>query len=75
MHLHVWLAKSCHLVILITGTLPDLHVGVVTYVILGGAVISKLILYFVCKSLRNESASMLALAEDHYNGAKTTNTE
>ena len=37
------------------------------YVVLGGGVAAKVVLYFLCISLRHRSDSMAALAEDHAN--------
>eukprot|EP00802_Teleaulax_amphioxeia_P014859 Tamp_14938.p1 GENE.Tamp_14938~~Tamp_14938.p1 ORF type:complete len:458 (+),score=77.41 Tamp_14938:158-1531(+) len=38
-----------------------------TYLILGAATLSKLLLFFLCSALKEKSASALALAEDHFN--------
>ncbi len=46
---------------------PALDASAVTFAILGGAVGLKVCLYFICVSMRNYSATMLALAEDHLN--------
>lgn len=46
---------------------PGLDASAVTFAILGGAVSLKVGLYLVCVSMRNYSATMLALAEDHLN--------
>ncbi|BDA45866.1 Metal tolerance protein 9 [Coccomyxa sp. Obi] len=49
------------------GELPELDVGVVMYAILGGGVVMKILLYMYCRTLKNRSDSMGALAEDHLN--------
>ena len=38
-----------------------------TYCILGAATLSKLCLFFLCAALKGQSASALALSEDHFN--------
>lgn len=49
------------------GVRPELHLGVLMFVILGIATAAKLALYFYCVRLAGRSDSMLALAEDHIN--------
>lgn len=49
------------------GARPELHLGVLMFVILGIATAAKLALYFYCVRLADRSDSMLALAEDHIN--------
>ncbi|KAK9861934.1 hypothetical protein WJX84_004692 [Apatococcus fuscideae] len=49
------------------GVLPDLHLSMAMYVILGLGSLAKIILYFLCTALKQTSDSMLALAEDHCN--------
>lgn len=46
---------------------PALDASPVIFAILGGAVGLKVCLYFICVSMREYSATMLALAEDHLN--------
>ncbi|KAK9824789.1 hypothetical protein WJX74_008956 [Apatococcus lobatus] len=47
--------------------LPDLHLSMAMYIILGLGSLAKIILYFLCTALKHRSDSMLALAEDHCN--------
>ena len=51
----------------IAGKPPELHLGLVMFVILGAATLLKLGLYFFCVRLAGRSDSMVALAEDHLN--------
>ena len=44
---------------------PDLEFGVLMYVVLGSATLIKVPLYLYCLALKDISASMIALAEDH----------
>ena len=50
-----------------TGNKPNLDASALTYAILGVAVGLKVGLYLVCVTLRRESDTMMALAEDHLN--------
>ena len=47
--------------------IPGLDASAAAFAILGGAVGLKIGLYFLCVSMKNQSAIMLALAEDHLN--------
>lgn len=49
------------------GNKPNLDASALTYAILGVAVGLKVGLYLVCVTLRRESDTMMALAEDHLN--------
>mmetsp|Transcript_1565 Transcript_1565/g.4635 ORF Transcript_1565/g.4635 Transcript_1565/m.4635 type:complete len:426 (+) Transcript_1565:354-1631(+) len=49
------------------GALPELHLGLLMFAILGVATFLKLALYFFCVRLAARSDSMAALAEDHLN--------
>jgi len=49
------------------GKLPPLDMGLLMYVILGAATAIKIALFIYCFALKNQSDSMLALAEDHSN--------
>ena len=44
---------------------PELDFGLLMYVVLGTATAIKVPLYFYCIALKDISASMIALAEDH----------
>ncbi|KAF5836980.1 cation efflux family-domain-containing protein [Dunaliella salina] len=52
---------------IVKGVLPQLDTSLVTYCVLGGATLLKLIAYLICTALQSRSDSMLALAEDHLN--------
>ena len=47
--------------------LPDLHLSMAMYIILGLGSLAKIVLYLLCTALKHRSDSMLALAEDHCN--------
>lgn len=49
------------------GDRPGLDASAVAFAILGGAVGLKIGLYFFCVSMKHQSGTMLALAEDHLN--------
>ncbi len=49
------------------GQLPPLDMGWLMYAILGAATAVKVVLFIYCFALKNQSDSMLALAEDHSN--------
>lgn len=49
------------------GQLPPLDMGLLMYAILGAATAIKIALFIYCFALKNQSDSMLALAEDHSN--------
>uniref|UniRef100_A0A061S4Y4 Cdf membrane protein n=1 Tax=Tetraselmis sp. GSL018 TaxID=582737 RepID=A0A061S4Y4_9CHLO len=51
----------------VKGAYPDLDFGVLMYAILGATTALKIPLYFYCIHLKDISASMGALAEDHRN--------
>ncbi len=49
------------------GSQPELHLGMLMFVVLGVATFFKLALYYYCVRLAGRSDSMAALAEDHLN--------
>lgn len=49
------------------GHLPDIDVSVATLIVLVSCTLTKLALFFLCNTLRNDSPLALALAEDHWN--------
>ena len=58
---------ECNVHLTHVGNKPGLDASAAAFAILGGAVGLKIGLYFLCVSMKNQSGTMLALAEDHLN--------